>query len=211
MGRVGMLLLGLWWIASAIAEVQIEAHALFKGRALLSINGKSQVVKSGESVAGVQLISATPASAVVEVNGERRILELRTNIAGGYAKPEAKSVAITKNNRLEYRVPGTVNGRNVDFLVDTGANVVAFSAVEAKRLGIDFERGTPSLAETASGVVNAWRITLDKVTVGGINASNVAASVLEGDHPKVALLGMSWLQHVNLREQEGILYLDARY
>ena len=172
MGRVSALLLGLCWMAFAVAEVQVEVHALFKGRALLSIDGKSHVVKSGESVAGVRLVSATPAAAVVEVDGMQRTLALRTKITGGYVKPEKKSVAITKNSRLEYRVPGVVNGRTVDFLVDTGANVVAFSTVEAKRLGIDYEGGTPSLAETASGVVNAWRITLDRVTVGGINASN---------------------------------------
>ena len=206
------LSVGLGLSAVAEAEPSIEVQGLFRDRALLTINGTSRVVKAGDpSRDGVRLISATPQQAVIEIDGEKRILTLSDKISGGYAQPGQKEVAITRNNRQEYRVGGMVNGRRVEFLVDTGANVVAFSASEAKRLGIDYQRGIRSLAETASGVVKAWSIMLDRVTVGDISAANITASVLEGEYPGTALLGMSWLRHVDLSERNGVLYLQSRY
>ena len=40
----------------------------------------------------------------------------------------------------------------VRFLVDTGANAVALSSVTANEIGIDYSRGTPGIAQTASGI-----------------------------------------------------------
>ena len=39
---------------------------------------------------------------------------------------------------------------------------------------------------------------------------NVQATVIEGPHPEPALLGMSWLQRVGLREESGVMYLRER-
>jgi aspartyl protease family protein len=53
-------------------------------------------------------------------------------------------------------------------------------------------------------------VTLDRVEIAGIVVRNVAASVLEGAHPDPALLGMSWLSRVGMREDSGVLYLEER-
>ena len=52
--------------------------------------------------------------------------------------------------------------------------------------------------------------TLEGVEVAGIVVRHVAASVIEGKHPAQLLLGMSWLGHVSMREEHGVLYLEEK-
>jgi aspartyl protease family protein len=104
-----------------------------------------------------------------------------------------------------------VNGSQLSFMVDTGANVVALSGVDADRLGIDYRgRGERTSVLTAAGPSAAWAMSLDRVEVSGILVRNVRATVIEGPHPEPALLGMSWLQRVGLREESGVMYLRER-
>ena len=81
----------------------------------------------------------------------------------------------------------------------------------ARALGVDYSKGIPSQVKTASGVVMAHMIMLDSVDVGGITVNRVQASVLEGPHPEMVLLGTSYLQHVEMREKDGILMLMRKF
>ncbi len=90
-------------------------------------------------------------------------------------------------------------------------NVVAMNSGHAASLGIDFRAGTPAQVETASGVVEAWVVALQSVDVGGIRVDNVRATVVEGTHPTTILLGMTYLQHVQMNEKNGILLLSRDY
>lgn len=196
----------------AQAEMLISANALFDGRAVLTIDGRQQLLRAGEtSTEGVRLVSANAREAVIEVDGRRSTLTLSRAVGGGFVAPERRQASTQRNARGEYRVAGTINGRQLTLIVDTGANVIALNGGEARRLGIDYRlHGTPSRVETASGVVDAWSVSLDRVEIAGIVVRNVAASVLEGAHPDPALLGMSWLSRVGLREEGGVLYLEER-
>lgn len=199
-------------LAAAAEPVYVTAAALFEGRAMLSIDGSQRLLRVGEtSPEGVTLLSASAREAVIEIGGRRQTLAPGRDSAGGFAVPERKRVAIQRGARHEYLVAGTVNGLQVQFLVDTGANVVAMNSAEARRLGIDYRlRGTAGAVQTASGVVQAWSVTLDRVEVAGIVVRNVAASVIEGPYPAQLLLGMSWLGRVSMREAHGVLYLEER-
>ena len=61
---------------------------------------------------------------------------------------------------------------------------------------------------------NGYSLTIDKavtlrsVSVGGIRVENVQATVLEGDFPSTILLGMTYLQHVDMEENNGVLSLS---
>ena len=196
----------------ALAELAITANALFEGRAMLSIDGVSRVMKVGQtSPEGVRLVSASAREAVVAVAGREIRLEPAREPGGAFSNPERREIPVARNSRGEYRIVGTVNGSQISFMVDTGANVVALSGVDADRLGIDYRRlGEPARVQTAAGLSDAWGITLDRVEVSGILVRNVRATVIEGPHPEPALLGMSWLQRVGLREESGVLYLRER-
>ncbi len=52
---------------------------------------------------------------------------------------------------------------------------------------------------------------LESVDVGGIHVPHVQASVIEGAFPEMVLLGVSYLQHVDMQEKDGILSLTAKY
>ena len=96
-------------------------------------------------------------------------------------------------------------------LVDTGANVVALNSAQAGTLGVDYSAGTTARVETASGMVNAWYVTLQSVDVGGIRVDNVEATVVEGDFPSTILLGMTYLRHVKMEETDGVLSLSRTW
>jgi len=85
------------------------------------------------------------------------------------------------------------------------------SGRKAKSLNIDFKKGVPSRAQTASGVVQSWHIQLDTVIVGGIKLNNVSASVIDGDHPSKVLLGNSFLRHTRIEQAGSVLEISKRY
>ncbi len=92
-----------------------------------------------------------------------------------------------------YRVRLEVNGRPLDFVVDTGATDLVLSRQDARRVGIDPD-GLAYLdrAQTANGTVPMARVRLDRVSLGGIEDRGVPASVNGGEMPG-SLLGMSYL------------------
>ncbi len=198
--------------ATASAQPQVVAAALFEGRALLAIDGTQRVLRVGEtSPEGVRLLAANAREAIVEFDGRRLVLTPGRAGTGGFATRERREVAIARGARNEYAVPGTINGRQVRLLVDTGASVIALNAREARRLGIDYRlHGDRGAVQTAGGVVPAWSVTLERVEVSGIVVRHVAAAVVEGDFPVDVLLGMSWLGRVTMREADGVLYLGEK-
>lgn len=198
----------------ARAEVaQVEAQALMKGSAMLRIGGQSRLLRVGErSVEGVLLVSASPREAVIDVKGQRRTLSLSNRIAGGFTEPEQAEIQIARNLNHQYLTTAQINGRQMLVLVDTGANSVAMNSAHARSLGIDYLRkGTPVRVGTAGGVVQGYGIVLDEVSIGGISARYVEATVIDSDSPAQVLLGMTYLQHVTLRERDGIMYLRQKY
>ena len=189
----------------------IEVEALFTNAAVLQIGGERKMLKVGQSFRGVTLVAAHSGTATVEVDGRQVELGISQRIGANYQQPEAKVVTIQRDARLQYQTTARINGRGVQVLVDTGANVVAMNSAHASTLGVDFSAGTPSRVETASGLVNAWIVTLGSIDVGGIRVDNVRASVVEGGFPATILLGMTYLQHVEIKENNGVLSLSRAW
>jgi aspartyl protease family protein len=65
--------------------------------------------------------------------------------------------------------------------------------------------------ETASEKVNGWQVRLRSVDVGGLRVDGVEAVVIDGDFPATILLGMSYLKHVKIKENQGIMTLYRAY
>ncbi len=195
-----------------VAALEIQAQGLFKNAAVLNIDGKQRMLKVGQSSPeGILLVEANTKRAVIEVNGQREELTLTRRISSNFTQVNQTEVGIPRNRLNQYVSNASINGRRIKVLVDTGANIVALSSAHARQLGIDYKRGTPSAVTTASGRAKAYRLTLKSIEVGGIRVNSVSASVIEGDYPQMVLLGMSYLQHVNMREQDGTLFLQGKY
>jgi aspartyl protease family protein len=89
-----------------------------------------------------------------------------------------------------------VEGKEILFMIDTGASDIALSREDADKLGISpSERGFTRIYQTANGTMRGAPVTLDSVAIGPIDVRNVAASVAEGDMG-VSLLGMSFLNRL---------------
>lgn len=195
------------------AATRVEAQALMKNSAILRIDQEQRLLRTGQrSPEGVLLVSASPREAVVEIDGRRSTLSLSNRIAGSFAEPDHSEVQIPRNDRHQYITSATINGRRSLVLVDTGANSVALNSGDADRLGLDYQkRGTPIMVSTASGVAQGYGVVLDKIVIGDISASYVDATVIVGSFPQHILLGTTFLQHVGMREENGIMYLRKKY
>ena len=198
---------------SAVNSLHVEG--LFKNKAVLMIDGKRRVVQVGnESPEGVKLISIIKENVELAVNGKRKIYKLGETQAftTSFAKPEHVEVKISSDGNGMYHTAGSINGMSVDFLVDTGATVITMNAHEAKRLGIDVKRaGQPIIVNTASSIVRAHQVMLNKVTVGGIEMQNISAVVMSGPQPEKTLLGMSFLGQLEIQRNSNMMTLRKKW
>ena len=196
---------------SADAAPDIAVEALFTDAAVLRIDGERKMLKSGQAHKGVTLLAAHAQVATIEVNGKTLELGLSRHVGTRYATPEDQVVSIPRDALMQYQTNASINGRSVQVLVDTGANVVALNSTQAGALGLDYTAGSQTRVETASGTVSAWLVTLNSVDVGGIQVDNVQATVVEGDFPSTILLGMTYLRHVKMNETGGVLSLSRAW
>ncbi len=199
---------------AGLAVDNVRILALFSGKAVVQLDGRQRLLRAGQtSPEGVRLVSANARKAVLEINGKRGTYTLGSHISSSYAAPGGRelSVQIWPDARGMYTILGSINGFPVRFLVDTGATAIAMNAAQARRLGIDYRVvGEPGLASTASGVVKSYGVMLDRVNVGDIQLRNVRAGVIDGNHPEMVLLGMTFLGRVEMARKGQMLELKTR-
>ncbi|OGI44904.1 MAG: hypothetical protein A2150_03185 [Candidatus Muproteobacteria bacterium RBG_16_64_11] len=192
----------------------IALHALFKDKAILHVDGARRVLVTGEtSPEGVRLIDTDTRTdeAVVEIGGKRETLKMGVVISSFQGGAPA-GVTLWADSQGFFIAQGSINGQAVAFLVDTGANTVALNGALAQRLGLDHKKkGQASVVTTASGNVRARRVLLDSVKVGEIVQRNVEAVVLEGAQPSTPLLGMSFLNAMEMRRDGNKMELIKKY
>ncbi len=207
------LLLFLIPASAAWAVESVVVMGLFKDRAIVTIDGTQRVLVTGEaSPEGVMLIAADSEAAVLEIDGERSTYSLGSHIGGAYTAPKQAEVQLWPDRGGMYLTPGVINGIPVDFLVDTGATLVAMNSVQAKRLGVDYRlRGKPAQVSTASGVSPAFYVDLEAVKVGEVQLRNVGAVVIEGNYPEKVLLGMSFLGRLDMRREGDLMVLRKKF
>ncbi|WP_241657539.1 retropepsin-like aspartic protease family protein [Aurantiacibacter suaedae] len=88
-------------------------------------------------------------------------------------------------------------------LVDTGASMIALTEDDALAAGLYWDQAElTTVARGASGPVRGVFVTLPQVSLGGIEAQDVAAVVVPEGLP-ISLLGQSFLTHVNKVAIEG--------
>ncbi|BAV32829.1 aspartyl protease [Sulfuricaulis limicola] len=212
---LGVMLCSSLLLASntAAAVESISLQALFKDKAIVVVDGARRVLRSGEeSPEGVKLLATDTQEekAEIEIGGKREVLKLGVVIAG-FASQGRGNVTLYPDRGGHFFVDGLVNGTSVRFMVDTGATVIAMNSVVANRIGIDYRKtGQPGMASTPAGYVQTYNVTLGSVQVGGITLHNVAGSVIEGNHPREALLGMSFLGHLDMKRDNEKMELSER-
>lgn len=194
------------------AEPLIELQAVLGTSAVLQVDGVRRMLRVGQaSPEGVRLVALDGTSAKIEVEGRTQSVPLGGRAGGAIQSAETATVRIAQSDGGVYVTTGSINGKPVEFLVDTGATTVAMNDATARRLGIDYRAGERRLVETASGITESWFVTLREVTVGAIRIPNVQAGVLRGDQPSRALLGMSFLSRTRIEHEHDTLVLKRKY
>jgi aspartyl protease family protein len=215
--RLGRLSAIAWALAVAAGLSHAGAVTLtgtIGNRAILIIDGGApRTLAPGQVLNGVRLIGVQGDQAVVEVGGERATLRMDTPTHvgdGGGPASGGNRIVLPANSGGHFMTRGAINGRSVNFMVDTGATVVAISAADALRIGLAYDKSNPVRVNTANGVAVAWRVRLDSVRVGDVEVSGVDALVSEQPMPYV-LLGNSFIGRFNMQREGDQMVLTKRY
>jgi aspartyl protease family protein len=160
----------------------------------------------------VKLLGLTPQEATVEVGGKRVALPLGgapVNLGGASSEGTGSQIVLTAGSGGHFVTAGSINGRSVRFVVDTGATYVALSQSEADRIGLRYKHGPRGMVQTANGQVPAHMTTIDVVGVGDVRVYNVEAVVFPVAMDTV-LLGNSFLTRFQMRRENDRMTLDRR-
>lgn len=207
-------MVGVLWLSAAAWAADVQVIGLTSGKAILVIDGgRPRTLSAGQaSPEGVKLISADSGSAVVEIAGKRQTLSMgqTTSYAASAASGSGKTI-LQADSGGHFVTTGAINGASVKFLVDTGASMIAMSSSEAQRLGLRYANGDRGMVSTANGAVLTYRVKLDSVRVGDITLHAVEGAVLEGNHPSIVLLGMSFLNRLEMKRDGDSMTLTKRF
>jgi aspartyl protease family protein len=185
---------------------------LIGAKAIVVIDGGApRTLAPGQKTAeGVVLIATEKNAASFEINGQKRSLSMGQAYAAA-SRGGRQNTTLAADARGHFVTMGTINGGSVRFLVDTGATFISLPASEARRLGVNYLQGQRGQIQTANGVIAVYRVKLDSVRVGDIEANNVDAVVAENDAMGVTLLGMSFLNRMEMKRDGQSMTLIKRF
>jgi aspartyl protease family protein len=121
-----------------------------------------------------------------------------------------RTLSIPHDARGHFETEGRIEGQRINFMVDTGASVVALNETSAARFGVrPSQRDYNATVTTANGIVKAARTQLAMVDIGGVIVRDVDALVLPDEALSENLLGLSFLSRLKRFEYaNGQLVLE---
>ncbi|MES3013767.1 MAG: TIGR02281 family clan AA aspartic protease [Pseudomonadota bacterium] len=200
-------------IAAPAFAQSVSMSGSLGDKALLMIDGVPRTLAAGATLQGVKLVRVTGSDAVVEVKGRRVTLQLggaQVNIGGAPSDGGGTQIVLTAGSGGHFFTGGSINGKAVRFVVDTGATYVSLGSNEAERLGIDYRNGRPGMTQTANGPMAVYKIALASVRVGDVQLYNVEALVGQAPMDHV-LLGNSFLTRFQMKRENDTMTLSKRY
>ncbi|HMW17763.1 MAG TPA: TIGR02281 family clan AA aspartic protease [Accumulibacter sp.] len=202
----------LFGVSSSSVAVEVGLAGVFPGKALLTIDGGGvkTVAVGTRSEEGIRVLAVDSESATIEVDGKKRTLRVGQNVKSQAASVSGATAVLTADNNGHFLTTGTVNGTSVRFLVDTGATLIALSAADARRIGLDPRKGQPVIVNTANGQAQVSKVRLDTVRIGELVVNGVDAVVHPQDLP-INLLGMSFLNRMEMQRDGQTMTLKQRF
>jgi aspartyl protease family protein len=182
-------------------------------KALLVIDGTPHTIAAGSTVQGVRLIGVTGSDAIVEIKGKRVTLALggaQVNLGGAASDGGGSQIVLSASTGGHFFTGGSINGKAVTFLVDTGATFVSMGLPQAERLGIDYKTGTRGMSNTANGPLVVYHVKLASVRVGDVQVYDVDALIGAASMDYV-LLGNSFLTRFQMKRENDTMTLVKRY
>ena len=198
---------------SAFAE-SVALAGMLGSKALLIVNGgPPKTVAAGETHQGVKVISTSQDQAVIEQAGKRvtlRVGDAPVSTGGSNTISRGTRIVLTAGSGGHFVTAGQINGKAVQFMVDTGATSVAMGAQDAERAGINYKVGQVIGISTANGNTQGYRIKLNSVRIGDVEVFDVDAVVTPQAMPYM-LLGNSFLTRFQMTRENEQMTLVKRY
>ena len=124
-------------------------------------------------------------------------------LRGGREFAATREITLRKQSDGHFYMRLEVNGREIDFLVDTGASMVALTQQDAERAGLRPRTlRYDGVGSTAGGTVAMASVSLRQIRAGQFTAYDVDAAVLDSPM-RISLLGMTFLRELESFEVRG--------
>ncbi|OJX30174.1 MAG: peptidase A2 [Burkholderiales bacterium 68-12] len=195
---------------SASAAPAVTLAGMLGGKALLVVDGSPpKGVAPGQTHLGVKVLSVTRDEAVIELDGRQSTLRVGESPVSVGNPGAGRRIVLKSDSRGHFIQQGLINGRVMQFMVDTGATTVAIGRPDAERMGLPYQQGQAVMLNTANGATQGWRLRLDSVRLGDVEVFQVDAIVTPQAMPYV-LLGNSFLGQFQMTRTNDQMVLEKR-
>lgn len=206
-----LLTVTLCLFSPKVTAQDVGLAGVMGSKAMLMINGgEPESVAIGQSLGGVKVVSIQGDQVVIDIAGKKRPLRVGQHAIGASVGDGSGKIVMTADAQGHFLTSGSINGASVRFLVDTGATMISLGASDARRMGLDFNRGLKGVSQTANGQAAVSKIQLDTVRIGDVTLHNVDALIHQSEMP-VALLGMSFLNRMEMQRDGNTMTLKKRF
>jgi aspartyl protease family protein len=135
----------------------------------------------------------------------------RDNLGWVAQRLKAEAVGTPVEQDRETRIPMAIdghfwvtaklNGRDVKFLVDSGATTTTIDLDTAKAAGVKVSARRDQYVRTGNGIIRVSRGRADELTIGGITRRDIGLEIADNDNLNV--LGMNYLSSLSRWGVEG--------
>jgi aspartyl protease family protein len=159
-------------------------------------------------IAGAGVLMAQMADRMAPAPAHANVARSEPVVAS--APAGVRSISIAQDGRGHFQTDARIDGQRIDFMVDTGASVVALNERSAARFGLRPQRSDyNATVATANGSLKAARARIPMMDVGGLIVRDVEAMVLPDEALSENLLGLSFLSKLRRFEYaNGRLVLE---
>jgi aspartyl protease family protein len=198
-------------ISGSALATDVSLVGVVGSQAVVSVNGSPpHVMAPGSTFNGVQVVSVSPGSAVFMIDGKRESIALG-QFYGGTADGGKETATLIADGTGAFIGQGSINGRSVRFMADTGATMVVMSSEDADRVGLQWRTAPLGMAHTANGDVQFHLVKIPTIKVGTIVLNNVDGAVQEHGLNLTTLLGQSFLNRTDMSRSGDTMVLTKRF
>jgi aspartyl protease family protein len=139
------------------------------------------------------------------------LFTFRDNLGWVAQRLKAEAVGTPVQQGQETRIPMAIdghfwvtaklNGRDVKFLIDSGATTTTIDRDTAKAAGIQVSPRRDQYVRTGNGIIRVSSARANELTIGGITRRNVGLEIADNDDLNV--LGMNYLSSLSRWGVEG--------
>jgi aspartyl protease family protein len=209
-----LLSITLVFAVQAASAQSVALSGVAGSKALLVIDGSvPRFMSPGQTHMGVTLIDTVGELATVAIDGQRQTLRVGgapVSVGGrGIAAGSGQRIVMTADSRGHFMPQGQINGKSVQFMVDTGATGIGIGEPEARRINLKYDHGQRVQINTANGAVVGHVIRLDTVRIGDVVVYDVQAVISPQPMPYV-LLGNTFLTRFQMQRTNDQMTLEKR-